>query len=138
MVPSEVIVELPLATRSVFDLLGTDAGVGATLTSPANTITQTQQALFVGGSRAEANNYMLNGVDANNFEFHTLAAGIVPIPNPDAVMEFRTQTSLYDATTGLGSGGNISLVTRAGTSQIHRRRPSNFIATRFSTPRISS
>lgn len=119
VVPSEVIVELPLATRSVFDLLGTDAGVGATLTLPANTITQTQQALFVAGSRAEANNYILNGVDANNFEFHTLAAGIVPIPNPDAVMEFRTQTSLYDATTGFSSGGNISLVTRAGTNQIH-------------------
>jgi hypothetical protein len=119
VVPSEVIVEIPLATRSVFDLLGTDAGVGATLTSPANTITQSQQALFVAGSRAEANNYMLNGVDANNFEFHTLAAGIVPIPNPDAVMEFKTQTSLYDATTGFSSGGNISLVTRSGTSHIH-------------------
>jgi hypothetical protein len=116
---SEVLVALPLATRSVFDLLATDAGVGATLTSPANTITQSQQALFVGGQRAEANNYMLNGVDANNFEFHTLAAGIVPIPNPDAVMEFKTQTSQYDATTGFSSGGNISLVTRAGTGQLH-------------------
>jgi hypothetical protein len=116
---AEVLVALPLATRSVFDLLATDAGVGATLTSPANTITQTQQALFVAGSRAEANNYMLNGVDANNFEFHTLAAGIVPIPNPDAVMEFKTQTSMYDATTGFSSGGNISLVTRAGSSQLH-------------------
>jgi hypothetical protein len=116
---SEVIVSLPLATRSVFDLLATDAGVAATLTSPANTITQSQQAVFVAGSRATANNYMLNGVDANNFEFHTLAAGIVPVPNPDSVMEFRTQTSLYDVTTGFSSGGNISVVTRAGTSQVH-------------------
>lgn len=34
-------------------------------------------------------------------------------------MEFKTQTSLYDATTGFSSGGNISLVTRSGTSHIH-------------------
>lgn len=116
---TQVITSLPLPTRNVFDLLATDAGVGATLTSPSSTVLQGSQALFVAGSRATANNYMLNGVDANNFEFHTLATGIVPIPNPDAVQEFRTETSLYDATTGFSSGGNITLITRAGTSAFH-------------------
>ncbi|MGI8745520.1 MAG: carboxypeptidase regulatory-like domain-containing protein [Bryobacteraceae bacterium] len=119
VVTSQVVTALPLPTRNVFDLLATDAGVGATLTSPSSTILQGSQALFVGGSRATANNYMLNGVDANNFEFHTLAAGIVPVPDPDAVQEFRTQTSLYDATTGFSAGGNINLITRSGSSQFH-------------------
>ncbi len=116
---SQVVVALPLPTRSVLDLFATDAGVGAELTSPAATILQGGQALFVAGSRATDNNYMINGIDANNFEFHTLAGGIVPVPNPDAVQEFRTETSLYDATTGFGAGGNISLITRAGTSHFH-------------------
>lgn len=116
---SNVITALPLPTRDVLDLLATDAGVAATLTSPAATILQGAEAMFVGGNRATSNNYMVNGVDANNFEFHTLGNGIIPVPNPDAVQEFRTETSLYDATTGFSGGGNIALITRSGTSHYH-------------------
>jgi hypothetical protein len=119
VISSHVVSELPLPTRNIFDLMATDAGVAATLTSPSATILQGAQALMVAGSRATSNNYTLNGVDANNFEFHTLANGIVPVPNPDAVQEFRTQTSLYDATTGFSSGGNISVVVKSGTKNLH-------------------
>jgi outer membrane receptor protein involved in Fe transport len=114
----QVVVALPLATRNIIDLLGTDAGVASVLSSPSPT-GQGSNSLFVAGSRATVNNYVINGVDANNFEFHTLAPGIVPTPSPDSVQEFKTQTSLYDATMGRGSGGNITLVTRSGTSKIH-------------------
>jgi hypothetical protein len=116
---SEVVSSIPLATRNTFELLATDAGVASNLTSPSGTILQGSVAMFVTGSRDTANNYVLNGVDANNFEFHTLATGVVPIPNPDAVQEFRTQTSMYDATTGFSGGGNVNLITRAGTSKFH-------------------
>jgi hypothetical protein len=119
VIGAHVVSELPLPTRNIFDLLATDAGVAATLTSPSATILQGAQALMVAGSRATSNNYTLNGVDANNFEFHTLANGIVPVPNPDAVQEFRTQTSLYDATSGFSSGGNISVIVKSGTRNIH-------------------
>ncbi len=119
IVTSKVITSLPLPTRNVLDLMATDAGVAATLTSPASTITQGSNTIYVAGSRATSNNYLLNGVDSNNFEFQTLAPGVVPIPSPDSVQEFKTQTSLYDATTGYSSGGNINLVTRSGTNQFH-------------------
>src|SRR5581483_11793103 len=117
--PSTVVTNIPLATRNPFELLATDAGVSTNLSSPSATILQGSTAMFVTGSRDTANNYMLNGVDANNFEFHSLALGVVPIPNPDAVQEFRTQTSLYDATTGFSGGGNVTLITRSGTSSFH-------------------
>jgi len=113
-----VITSLPLATRNIIDLLGTDAGVAAALGSPSPT-GQGSNSLFVAGARATANNYVINGVDANNYEFHTLAPGIVPTPSPDSVQEFKTQTSLFDATMGRGSGGNINLITRSGTKEIH-------------------
>jgi hypothetical protein len=119
VVGQRVITSLPLATRNVLDIIGTDAGVATTLTSPSLGITQGGYAIYVAGSRATSNNYLLNGVDANNFEFQTLAAGIVPIPSPDSLGEFRTQTSLYDATSGYSSGGNVNLITRSGTSQYH-------------------
>lgn len=116
---AEVVSSIPLATRNTFELLATDAGVASNLTSPSATILQGSVAMFVTGSRDTANNYVLNGIDANNFEFHTLALGVVPIPNPDAVQEFRTQTSLYDATSGFSGGGNVNLITRGGTSKFH-------------------
>jgi hypothetical protein len=114
-----VIIALPLPTRNVLDLLATDAGVASILTSPSATVNEATEAMFVGGAHDTANNYMVNGVDANNFEYHTLAPGSVPIPNPDSVQEFRTETSLYDATTGFSGGGNIALITRHGTNAYH-------------------
>jgi hypothetical protein len=119
VVGSRVITSLPLSTRNVLDIFGTDAGVVTAITNPSLGITQGGYATYVAGSRATANNYLLNGVDANNFEFQTLAPGVVPIPSPDSIQEFRTQTSLYDATSGYSSGGNINLVTRSGTSTYH-------------------
>lgn len=119
VVGERVITSLPLSTRNVLDIFGTDAGVATAITSPSLGITQGGYAVYVAGSRATSNNYLFNGVDANNFEFQTLAAGVVPIPSPDSLGEFRTQTSLYDATSGYSSGGNINLVTRSGTSTYH-------------------
>ncbi len=58
-------------------------------------------------------------MESTSVEFHSLAAGAIPIPDPDAIQEFRTQTSLYDATTAYGSGGSINLITRSGTSSYH-------------------
>lgn len=104
----KVISSLPLNTRNPLQLLGTDAGVVAL---PGATL------FFVAGSRATFNNYILNGADANNFMWNSLTA--VATPNPDAVQEFRTATSLYDATMGRGAGANITLVTRSGTNDVH-------------------
>ncbi|MGB7352022.1 MAG: carboxypeptidase-like regulatory domain-containing protein, partial [Candidatus Acidiferrales bacterium] len=52
-----VITSIPLANRSVIDLLATDAGVASTLPSPSSTILQGAEAIFVGGNRATSNNY---------------------------------------------------------------------------------
>lgn len=119
VVGTRVITSLPLPTRNVFDLAATDAGVYENLNSPASTIAQGGNAVYVAGQRATNNDYRLNGVESTSVQFHSLAAGAIPIPDPDAVQEFRLQTSLYDATTGYGSGGTINLVTRAGTSSYH-------------------
>ena len=41
------------------------------------------------------------------------------MPSPDAIQEFIVQTSLYDATTGRNTGGNVALVTKSGTNGFH-------------------
>ncbi|MDR3734670.1 MAG: TonB-dependent receptor [Acidobacteriaceae bacterium] len=119
VVGARVITSLPLSTRNVLDIIGTDAGVTTAITNPSLGITQGGYSVYVAGARATSNNYLFNGVDANNFEFQTLAPGVVPIPSPDSLGEFRTQTSLYDATSGYSSGGNVNLITRSGTSTYH-------------------
>jgi hypothetical protein len=42
-----------------------------------------------------------------------------PLPNPDALEEFRVETSNFTAQYGRMSGGVVSAVTRSGTNQFH-------------------
>ncbi len=116
VIGSKLVQALPLATRNFLDLTSLQAGVASTMTNPAALGRGTPQ-LFVAGQRGTVNNFVLNGVDANNYGNNNF--GLVPVPNPDAIQEFRVNTSLYDASQGRGSGGNINVVQRSGTSQYH-------------------
>jgi hypothetical protein len=48
-----------------------------------------------------------------------LASGGIPLPNPDAIQEFKVQTGLYEASYGRYGGANISVVTKAGSDSYH-------------------
>ena len=108
--------EIPLPTRNFLDLTGLQAGTAARMQSAA-TVGRGSPTLDVSGSRATTNNFVLDGVDANSFGSNNLST--VPVPNPDAVGEFRVSTSIYDASQGRGSGGNINVVLRSGTDHFH-------------------
>ncbi len=43
----------------------------------------------------------------------------VPLPNPDTMQEFKTQTSLYDASSGRNGGGNVQVNLKSGTAHYH-------------------
>ncbi|HEV3196421.1 MAG TPA: carboxypeptidase-like regulatory domain-containing protein [Bryobacteraceae bacterium] len=107
---------IPLPTRNFLDLTALQAGTAARMQSAA-TVGRGSPTLDVAGSRGTANNFVLDGVDANSFGSNNLST--VPVPNPDAVGEFRVSTSIYDASQGRGSGGNINVVLRSGTDHFH-------------------
>lgn len=116
VIGAELVRNIPLPTRNFLDLTALQAGVAATMGNPA-ALGRGAPQLFVAGQRGTVNNFVLNGVDANNYGNNNLAN--VPVPNPDAVQEFRVSTSQYDASQGRGSGGNINVIIRSGTSEYH-------------------
>src|SRR5260370_42682181 len=59
----------------------------------------------------------LEGVNANDVNLPVLDN--VPLPNPDTIEEFKTQTSLYDASSGRNGGGNVQVNLKSGTAHFH-------------------
>jgi len=115
-VEADVIGTLPLATQNFHQLLTLSTGAISELNASAQ-LGRGDVGIDVNGQREDNNNYLLDGIsvtDLRNSElFNT------PLPSPDAVQEFKVQTSLYDATEGRNGGGNINAVLKSGTSHWH-------------------
>jgi len=120
--------ELPLQTRNVVQLLSLQPGV-----------TTNGEVL---GARRDQNNITLDGVDVNDNQNAGLVAqntttgttyqgvngnganvnagfnAVLPIPL-DSVQEFRVTVGGQGADQGRSSGGQVVLITKSGTNQIH-------------------
>lgn len=116
VVDSRAVSELPLATRNFTQILALSPGTSVAL--PDNTaVGSNSQNVSVNGSRVTQNDFEINGIDANNLT--TNAASLLAIPAPDAIHEFKLQTSLYDATFGRAGGGNLQAVIKDGGNDFH-------------------
>ncbi len=67
------------------------------------------------GQRSSSNNFMVDGVDNNNFN----AGSVSQLPSIDSIQEFQVQTNNYSAEYGRNSGSVVNLVTKSGTNQFH-------------------
>ncbi len=82
------------------------------------------QDMSVNGNDPGQNSFQMDGVNVNNFansgsaNDSSLYAGI-GVPSPDAIQEFKVQTSTYDASYGRNPGANVNVVTKSGTNQFH-------------------
>ena len=111
------IVDLPLRGRNVFGLAATLPGV-LNVRAPDNTDvgdTRGGPTMNVNGGRANMNYNRFNGTYFNNPSRNTG----VNVPPPDAVQEFKIQTSNFAADSGRNPGANITVVSRQGTNDIH-------------------
>ena len=110
------ILELPLNGRNVVELVAL-AGAAA----PAVTLTGQSRDPFaqgnvsIAGGLNSALNYTLDGADHNN----PFQGSYLSMPFPDAMQEFRVETSATGAKQGGKSSGSISLVTKSGTNEFH-------------------
>lgn len=114
---------LPLNGPNFGQLMGLGAGV-----APAQTtygagggnypITAKRGVIgySINGMRLEENAFLVDGIYDN--ENHN-GLGIILYPPPDAIEEFREETSVADAQFGGASGGVINLIYKSGTEHYH-------------------
>src|SRR5258707_1570378 len=115
-ISAETASTLPLSTRNFLTLLTLSAGANTELFDSA-ALGRGQVTINVNGQRPTNNNFQLEGVNANDVNLPVLDN--VPLPNPDTIQEFKTQTSLYDASSGRNGGGNVQVNLKSGTAHYH-------------------
>ena len=109
--------ELPLNTRDTYQFLQLQPGVQSQLGSSGSLAYGSDDAgsVSVNGGRTRANNFSVNGGDAND-QFVNLPT---IQPTPDSVEEFRVITNTFDAEYGRNSGSVVNVITKSGTNGLH-------------------
>jgi hypothetical protein len=127
VITSTQMVVVPLDGRSYTDLLALQPGVapvtsitsdtvqdvGASVLSPSGDLNP--GTISINGQREFANSFIVNGSDVEE----DVNMGAAVIPNLDSIAEFRLLTNNFDAEYGEFSGGQVNVVTKSGTNELH-------------------
>jgi len=120
--------DLPLVTRNFAQITGLSPGVAVGVYNAGelglggtalSQIAQSNDGIFVHGSRSYDNNFQIDGISVSDVQGSAAGSGGIPIPNPDSIQEFKVQTGLYDAGFGRYAGANVSLITKTGGNDFH-------------------
>lgn len=116
VIEGQTIRQLPLPTRNFQQLLTLSPGTSASVSNNTD-LGRGDLSFSVNGQRTTSNNVRINGIDVN--AVGTNGTPNIASPATDSLQEFIVQTSLYDASQGRNSGGNIEAVTRSGSNEFH-------------------
>jgi len=117
------IAALPMANGNYTEILSLTAGTTASVDN-ATALGKGTQDISANGVDPGSNNFQMDGVAVNNIANSgssndgTIYTGI-PVPSPDAIGEFKIQTSTYDASYGRNPGANVNVTTKSGTNAFH-------------------
>ena len=104
--------ELPLNGRNVSNLEAIAPGAIDSGSGNQNTIR------FV-GQGIDDNNYRFDGVDASGVLRQSLKSGLRLQFSTETVAEFKVDAGAYTADTGGSAGGQVSLISKSGTNELH-------------------
>lgn len=109
--------DLPLNGRNYTFLAQLNAGV--TSLKPTRGLNGTG-SFVANGLPSVHNNYILDGIDNNNDTVDYMnGAAYVNLPPPDAIQEFKLQTSNFSAEFGRAGGAVINATVKSGTNELH-------------------
>ena len=123
--PSEII-GLPLVNRNAYAELSLTPGVQSNSASPQSNPSGTPNFVIgvpstqvvvnggIDGGTPMVSYYLDGGINMTGLRNYGN-----PLPNPDALQEFRVETSDFSAQYGRMSGAVVTAITRSGTNQFH-------------------
>jgi hypothetical protein len=114
VIENERIEELPLNGRQATDLIVLAGAAVQTDTASTRSMAG-GVGIAVAGGQSFGVAYMLDGAMHNN-PYDNLN---LPLPFPDAMQEFRVETSSTNANNGMHSGASVNAVTKSGTNLMH-------------------
>ena len=120
-----IIENMPLVTRNYTQILGLSPGVSGEVNNAGHigrgdtSMAASTGGYSVGGNATNDNNFQMNGTQVDDLAGEADISGGVPVPNPDAIQEFKVQVGQYDASYGRNAGANVDVVTKSGTNQYH-------------------
>jgi hypothetical protein len=113
-ITSDLIQRLPTLQRNITELMNLQPGVYSTGNGAANSGGNLQ--MRTAGAIDDQNTVTVDGIDITQ---GVVAANTVVPVSADSVEEFRSNVSNPNASFERSSGGQITLVTRHGTNQLH-------------------
>jgi hypothetical protein len=110
------VAHMPLNGRNIVQLVAMQPGVSSTLPGFLGVGLQSLQTVFVNGNRASQNNWMIDGADNNDVGSNL---SLINFVNVDTVAEVKILRSNYNAEFGRSGGGQVNVVTKSGSNQLH-------------------
>src|SRR6266498_5623966 len=121
-VSSKQITELPINLRNVFNFIELNSSVNnlsqrQTISSGGQQGSADQDVSFLnfGGGYFGTNAFLLDGA----WDASSGWGGVIYVPSPDNVQEFKVQQHSFTAQYGWSTGNVINVVTKSGTNKIH-------------------
>jgi hypothetical protein len=114
VIDNEAVEALPLEGRNAVALI-TLAGAAVDLGEPTSRSMTSSGRIAIAGGQQWGVAYSLDGAMHNN----VLDGLNLPLPFPDALQEFRVETSSQNSERGRQGNGSVNVVTKSGTNLFH-------------------
>ncbi|MGH9901160.1 MAG: TonB-dependent receptor domain-containing protein, partial [Pyrinomonadaceae bacterium] len=139
LVGERAIRELPLNGRNYTDLALLQPGVVAYPHRDGGSVVAHGLGMSVNGQDPRSNVYLLDGTPQNDFTNGPAGSAAGTALGIETIREFRVETNAYSAEFGRNSGGQINVVSKSGTNEMHGslywfHRNDNFDARNFFDP----
>jgi hypothetical protein len=119
VVENKKIIDLPLNNRNIYSLLRLVPGITPSTPNQESDFFTSTIRFSINGGKESLNDIQLDGVTAMVQSDIQGIYGASAIPSVEGIQEFRVQTNSYTAEYGRSGGGQVTMVTKSGSNEIH-------------------